>query len=454
MFFAIDDTLSSKTWNVNVMWITSLKNGDDSKTAPNYELLIYQGDGGRPLIETFTSASERSDRRDAIIAAGYFFELNDIQYNICWVQSIAKIDVGNPMLDGNLAKNPTCSVTFANGRTLYGIFDSEQDRDDFYDLLASLSAGGGGGGTPIQTGGKLIQKPTKDDFPKPGDTKNTYVAKDKDIMYYWDASANEYVALGSVGGSAVLEKQIVSNTICGAAAANTTFNKDMTFTEFAEKILRKDITPIISTSFKDKGTSVNAGIREKGVSVPGVTMTLNITNLSQVTVPIKEVNFYVGSSKVNTVSYTNNKSSYSYTYNTAITNDTVCKAELIYDGSKVSSGTGKYEFIYGRFVGVTQVDIDNSNVNSFITTASKDLVKSKAKTWSNITLNDERFVYMYPQSYGMLSDIKDGNGFGQIDGYTPSVVTVNYPTNNDSVQYYVWVLDDPATGTGFTQVYS
>lgn len=51
------------------------------------------------------------------------------------------------------------------------------------------------------------------------------------------------------GGNISLEKDIISNVVCGAAPSGTLFKEGQTFTEFAEKLLRKDITPTISTSF-------------------------------------------------------------------------------------------------------------------------------------------------------------------------------------------------------------
>lgn len=454
MFFTIDDILSNKTWNVNVLWITSIKNGDDKKTAPNYELLLYQGDGGRPLIETFTSVEERSNRRDEIVSAGNYFILDDIHYNICWVQSIGKIEAGSPLVEGNLAQSPLCSITFANGRVLYGQFDSESERDDFYDLLLSLGIGGGGGGTPTSSGGRLVQKATKNDFPTQGDTKNTYVAKDTNTMYYWDATANEYKPLGSVSsGDAVLTEKIVSNVVCGAASASSIFPKDMTFTEFAKKLLLKDVAPSISATFRDNNsTGEVVGLKEKGTNITGVYFSATISTGTMDRSKLKEVNFYVGNTKVKTVAI-GTGNTYTYTYVGAITTNVVVKVELVYDGSKKASTQAAYDFIYARFFGVTKVDIDSTNINSFITGATKSL--AKGNSYTGITdLDDERFVYAYPASYSDLKSVKDGNGFEQLDGYTPDIVTLSYPTNGDSVQYKVYTLDDPATGNGFKQIYS
>lgn len=194
MFFTINDIITGKKYNVNVMWITSMKNGDDSQSAPNFELLLYQGDGGRPLVESYASAAERKERRDTIVEAGSFFELNSIQYNLVWVQSVAKVNAGDPLYDGNLAQKPAVSITFANGRTIYGQFDTEQARDDFYDLLIESMLSGG-----------LVQRDTFDDFPKKGNPGCVYLAKDTGITYYWDKVLKQYVTTGSGGRKGIYE---------------------------------------------------------------------------------------------------------------------------------------------------------------------------------------------------------------------------------------------------------
>ena len=57
---------------------------------------------------------------------------------------------------------------------------------------------------------------------------------------------SDVLSLIRSGGSS-LEKDIVSNTNCGATPSGSKFPKGQTFTEFAEKLLRKDIIPTITT---------------------------------------------------------------------------------------------------------------------------------------------------------------------------------------------------------------
>lgn len=105
--------------------------------------------------------------------------------------------------------------------------------------------------------------------------------------------SDEVLTLISGGGGA-LDKDITSNVAVGAASSGTLFPSGQTLTQFAEALLRKDITPSISTSFS------GSGIKEMGTTVNGTTMKLIIGNLSSVTVPITKVEFYVGNTLVDT----------------------------------------------------------------------------------------------------------------------------------------------------------
>ena len=55
---------------------------------------------------------------------------------------------------------------------------------------------------------------------------------------------------------------------------------------------------------------------------------------------------------------------------------------------------------------------------------------------------------MYPQSFGTLTSIKDANNFDYINSYTRSTLSYN------GVDYYVYILTDPVTITGFKQIFN
>lgn len=148
------------------------------------------------------------------------------------------------------------------------------------------------------------------------------------------------------------------------------------------------------------------------------------------------------------------QSTYTFVYNTAITTNTTCKAKLFYNGTS-AEGSGSFTFVYGSFTGVTNVaSIDDATATGFTNSFVKNIKTTKGYTWNNISVNDEKFCYMYPQSLGALTSIKDGNGFENIGSYTRYTVNIPYPTDSVSVPYYVYLLTDATTGSGFKQVYA
>lgn len=246
---------------------------------------------------------------------------------------------------------------------------------------------------------------------------------------------------GGSGGDAKLTENITSNVLVGAAPANTLFKKDTTFTEFAKKILLKEIAPTITFN------ATNSGLKEVGTSVSGSKLTTNITSLGTGTVT--SIEFYEGSNLLDTQSYVAGTNSYSFNYTNTITTNTTFKTIVYYtkaDGTNSTiNQTKSITFVYASYYGTVST---LTPVESDIKSLNKSIKNTKAFTWNNITVTDERFCYAYPKSFGALTSIKDANNFEYIGSYTKSTIQI------DSVDYYLYVLTDPTTGSGFKQIYN
>lgn len=251
------------------------------------------------------------------------------------------------------------------------------------------------------------------------------------------------------GGGAGLTEEIISNVAVGAANAKTKFPQYTTLTEFAKMILLKDIAPSVSVS------ASGSGVKEKGTKVNGTTITLSISNSGSVTVPMTEIRFYDGSLLLDTQPYVEGKNAYSYNYPTTIDTDKTVKAELVYGAGSTVEDSASFNFVYASYYGTTNKStITDADANALVATFNKSVKTGKGLTWNNITLNDERFCYMYPASMGNLTSIKDGNGFQQLYSYDKTQVTINSPIDGTPVKYNCYLLIDAATGTGFSQIYS
>lgn len=82
-----------------------------------------------------------------------------------------------------------------------------------------------------------------------------------------------------------------------------------------------------------------------------------------------------------------------------------------------------------------------------ISSLSSRLSSSKSYTYT-VNLSEQRIVHMYPQSFGTLTSIKDANNFDYISSYTRTTLSYN------GVDYYVYILTDPVTITGFKQIFN
>lgn len=254
---------------------------------------------------------------------------------------------------------------------------------------------------------------------------------------------------GGQGGEGGLLEEIISNITVGAAVSGTVFPKNQSLTDFAKTLLLTTITPKISTSFS------NVGVKEIGTVLSGTSMSLTITNLKEVTVPINSINFYINNKLEQTLPYQDKIATYNFKYADSIEENTTAKIELVYDTNQKVAATGQFIFVYPGYHGVTSLaSIDDSAAQSLISSFTKTVQTTKGLTWNNITLNDERFCYMYPSSFGDLSSIKDGNGFEQIQSYAKSTAYINNPMDGSTVKYNVYLLQDSVTGVNFTQIYS
>lgn len=178
---------------------------------------------------------------------------------------------------------------------------------------------------------------------------------------------------GPGGGS--LEKDITSNVTVGAANAGTLFPQHTSFTEFAEKLLRKDIVPTIQT------TVTGAGLKEQGTTVNGTTITLKITNLSAVTIPINTIEFYKDGILLNSQAFKEGTSTYIYPYSDSITQDTTFKAILTYNTNQKLINSANFTFVYASYYGVTSLSaITDADATTLATTFTKKIQNSYTLT--------------------------------------------------------------------------
>lgn len=78
---------------------------------------------------------------------------------------------------------------------------------------------------------------------------------------------------------------------------------------------------------------------------------------------------------------------------------------------------------------------------------TKLVLGNRALTRTGLVFHNARLCFAYPASFGLLSSIKDGNGYEVIESYTHTVVDV------DGVAYNCYVLTVPVSAENVTQIY-
>ena len=78
---------------------------------------------------------------------------------------------------------------------------------------------------------------------------------------------------------------------------------------------------------------------------------------------------------------------------------------------------------------------------------TKLVLGSRSLTRTGLVFHNARLCFAYPQSFGLLSSIKDGNGYEVIESDTHTVVDV------DGVAFNCYVLTVPVSAENVTQIY-
>lgn len=250
---------------------------------------------------------------------------------------------------------------------------------------------------------------------------------------------------GGSGGDSSLTSDVTSNLAVGAIASGTTLESGTTFTEFVKKLLITEVAPTISFSISKSGNVVYGGSYTE-------TLTLTVSNMGSAK-KIKSIAWYEGNTLKQTDTIDSTVAgSWTYTMGSATTDTTTFKAIVTYtksDNTDTSvTKTASISFYYNKFYGgVNSLTPDEATVEA-LTTA---LGTAKGGTYS-FTVTAGRIAYAYPKSLGALTSIKDGNGFSLFDSFTRTEQT--YTQNSTSVDYYLYVLTDATTVSGYSVTFA
>ena len=243
------------------------------------------------------------------------------------------------------------------------------------------------------------------------------------------------------GGTGTSEKfdrsDLTAVTVGGLNAGSSV--KDKTVKDVLENILFPYQKPVVSFTI-----SPNTTIYEIGNTVSAIDFSVTATKKSE---NIQSIKIYDGYTLLTTITTNvSNGGTFNYSYTCSISSNTTLKVEVS-DGTSTVSSTKNIVFANRSYYGFIA---NGASVNAdAIKALQNSVVKtSKGLTYDRISCIDSKLVYAYPKSQGLLSSIKDGNGFEYINSYICTTIAIN------GVDYNAYVLKDATTVSSFKQVYA
>lgn len=239
---------------------------------------------------------------------------------------------------------------------------------------------------------------------------------------------------GGGSGDIFDRTDLTLTTVGGLNAGSSVFGK--TANEVIEEMLYPYQKPTVTFTISPSTTTY-----ESGITVSTLDFSINVTKKSK---DIQAIEIYDGSALITSLkSNVASGGTFNYKYACSISANTALKV-VVSDGTSSVTASRNILFVNKSYYGYVAdgVMIDEAAVMALQNSVLKT---SKSLSYSGISCADSKIVYAYPQSFGLLSGIYDSNGFGYIDSYDYSIVSVG------GVNYYVYVMKDPTTVDGFTQ---
>ena len=258
-------------------------------------------------------------------------------------------------------------------------------------------------------------------------------------------TAHDHTGAPIVGtGGAKLTKDITSNIEVGGIKSNTTYVKGTKIEDVIENLLVKYLVPTLSF-----GISPNTSPVMYETIIPNVTMSCTVGKKSN---DIQSIDFRVNGTSVHTeTSGVAGGGSFSYVYNTPISNTTSFSI-VVDDGRDGASSSRTITFCNPSFFGTVADTVTTVTESDIKSLANKRAINSRSLTYNNITMTYGKILYAYPQSFGSLTSVKDGNNIECLASYTKQ--SVNVTVDGVSVPYFAYILTDATGVTNIKQIYS
>ena len=118
-------------------------------------------------------------------------------------------------------------------------------------------------------------------------------------------------------------------------------------------------------------------------------------------------------------------------------------------GSKDLSRSSTVYFYPRSYWGIVDADKSSLTESEVKGLQNSSILSGKGGTYSGVNLSNQKVAWCYPQRFGMITKILDGNNFDLTDSFSKSELSFE---NGD--KYYIYILTKPVTNTGLKFIFS
>lgn len=242
----------------------------------------------------------------------------------------------------------------------------------------------------------------------------------------------------------IFETDILTVNALGGISANTDLN-GLTVKEILNKLLFPYIEPVIAVT-----ATPNGGTYEKGSTQTITNVKVVVTKKSEKITKIEVLNGTQVIARQNDEAI-NNGGTFNYNVNVSVpsTNKQLTVKVTDNSGNAITKTTNAFTFVYPYYWGVCEeTDVINADLIKGLTKS----VTSKGTKTVTYTTNNQRMIFAYPKSYGVITKILDPNSFDVTSTFTMSQITI-IGLDGTGQSYYVYV-NSPSTVSNFNMKFS
>lgn len=281
------------------------------------------------------------------------------------------------------------------------------------------------------------------------DIQSITVSPDGKSLIFTTVSGHTFTV--AIPSDSVLTEAIKATVDCGAVSANETVAKGLNLTEFAKRILQRDLAPRITIT----STESDSLVYERGVSI-NPTLTIKVDKVNTTDADIKTIT--LSSTPADTTfdgSVANvNPNSNTLTKNVTMSKTQTYKVTATNVSNRTANKSIKFTFVNPTYYGSLPDALTIGTVTeSDVITGTKELIdisNLKNKTdQEKLTVNMEKIFICYPAEYGNLTGIKDvTNGFQLLTGFKSKEINMTM-VDGLVVKYKLYLADLRSKVTDF-----